>query len=553
MILVGAKAAKPIAKDLGKHRNHAIREVDAVSARYRFAIQFAFRRHVVRHVRDMNAHAPTVLYALHLDGIVEVASIVGINGEDEAAAKILAVLKLLAVNFGGKGLRLTEHLRRKLTGKAILSDDREYIDSRTARGPEHLDDMALRVDVARRPGIQSRDNFVSDVRKKRWRWPRNVKVVDKARVISDDEVKVSGFLEGAYDRVVCPLEDSNNTTLAARRCFRLAEFPFKLGSLRNQTGHNAIAVHSRESVFTANVEILLACLLTENMRRAGRMELDRSCNQISISREDIAILANPGDFAAELHFPEQLAQLRPLLNGQTQGLRDLNLVESPFTEKSYNPRAQFVLSALTRRFFFAGHVCFSRRWSLLRKKMLAPLNFRFHLHAGMSALKSPRGFTIIELLVVVAIIGVLMSLLFPAVQGALDAAKKAQAKNDVTQIATAIVAFDMEYGRMPSTNSAPEQLTGGLLNALVGSNDTINPRKIVFIEVLNFKRGKGGILNGIFVDPWAKPYYSAFDIDYDNQVGVSTNGQTTANSTIMKKVGVWNNNTNNRQQVRSWD
>jgi prepilin-type N-terminal cleavage/methylation domain-containing protein len=175
------------------------------------------------------------------------------------------------------------------------------------------------------------------------------------------------------------------------------------------------------------------------------------------------------------------------------------------------------------------------------------------ISSGMSALKSPRGFTIIELLVVVAIIGVLMSLLFPAVQGALDAAKKAQAKNDVTQIATAIAAFDMEYGRMPSTNSAPEEITGGVLNALIGSNDTMNPRKIVFIEVLNFKRGKGGILNGKFVDPWANPYYLAVDTDYDNQVGVSTNGLTTANSTIMKKVGVWNNNTNKRQQARSWD
>jgi prepilin-type N-terminal cleavage/methylation domain-containing protein len=171
----------------------------------------------------------------------------------------------------------------------------------------------------------------------------------------------------------------------------------------------------------------------------------------------------------------------------------------------------------------------------------------------MGAVKSSRGFTLIELLVVAGLILILMGLLFPAVQGAIDAAKKAQAKNDVTQIATAIVAFDTEYGRLPSANSAPEEVTGGLLSALMGTNDTLNPRKIVFLEVLNYKRGKGGILGGRFVDPWANPYYLALDTDYDNQVGVSTNGQTSANSTIMKKVGVWNSNTNSRQQVRSWD
>ena len=171
----------------------------------------------------------------------------------------------------------------------------------------------------------------------------------------------------------------------------------------------------------------------------------------------------------------------------------------------------------------------------------------------MRALKSPQGFTIAELMVVVAIIVILMSLLFPAVQGALEAAKKAQAKNDVTQIATAIVAYDTEYGRLPSLNPAPQQLTGDILNALIASNDTLNPRKITFLEVLNYKRGKGGILDGVFVDPWAKPYYIALDSDYDNRVGVSTDGTTTENSSIVKKVGVWNGNTNMRQQVRSWD
>jgi prepilin-type N-terminal cleavage/methylation domain-containing protein len=186
--------------------------------------------------------------------------------------------------------------------------------------------------------------------------------------------------------------------------------------------------------------------------------------------------------------------------------------------------------------------------------MLAPVGIQFHLaNVAMPALKSPPGFTIIELLVVVAVIGVLMSLLFPAVQGALDSAKKAQAKNDAMQIATAIVAYDTEYGRLPDTNS-PQTVSGNVLGALTGSNTTLNPRKIIFLEVLNYKKGKGGIdSGGKFVDPWAKPYYVALDGDYDNQIGVSTNGSASTNATIMKKVGVWNENTNSRQQVRSWD
>ena len=146
-----------------------------------------------------------------------------------------------------------------------------------------------------------------------------------------------------------------------------------------------------------------------------------------------------------------------------------------------------------------------------------------------------------------------MSLLFPAVQGAFDAAKKAQAKNDAMQIATAIVAYDTEYGRLQDTNS-PQTVSGNVLGALTGSNTTLNPRKIVFLEVLNYKKGKGGIdATGRFVDPWAHPYYVALDGDYDNRVGVSTNGAATSDATIMKKVGVWNTNANSRQRVRSWD
>jgi prepilin-type N-terminal cleavage/methylation domain-containing protein len=58
-------------------------------------------------------------------------------------------------------------------------------------------------------------------------------------------------------------------------------------------------------------------------------------------------------------------------------------------------------------------------------------------------------FTLIELLVVIAIIAALLGLAFPVFQGVLDRAKKVQAKNDVTQIVTAVNAFYTEYGKYP--------------------------------------------------------------------------------------------------------
>ncbi len=60
-----------------------------------------------------------------------------------------------------------------------------------------------------------------------------------------------------------------------------------------------------------------------------------------------------------------------------------------------------------------------------------------------------RGFTLIELLVVITIIVILMGLLFPAFRGVQDQAKKTQAKNDLTQIVTAVNAFYTEYGKYP--------------------------------------------------------------------------------------------------------
>jgi prepilin-type N-terminal cleavage/methylation domain-containing protein len=59
---------------------------------------------------------------------------------------------------------------------------------------------------------------------------------------------------------------------------------------------------------------------------------------------------------------------------------------------------------------------------------------------------SGSGFTLIELLVVIAIIAVLIALLLPAVQRAREAARDSAAKNDLTQIGKAQIAFHNTAG-----------------------------------------------------------------------------------------------------------
>ena len=66
------------------------------------------------------------------------------------------------------------------------------------------------------------------------------------------------------------------------------------------------------------------------------------------------------------------------------------------------------------------------------------------------AAKKRNGFTLVELLVVIMIIGVLVSLLLPAVQGAREAARLSHCRNNLKQLGLAMLQHEEAFGRFPS-------------------------------------------------------------------------------------------------------
>ena len=97
------------------------------------------------------------------------------------------------------------------------------------------------------------------------------------------------------------------------------------------------------------------------------------------------------------------------------------------------------------------------------------------------------GFTLIEILVVIAIIALIMSLVGPRVLNYLGESKVKAAKIQIQSFGSALDLFNLDTGRYPTTGEG--------LTALVQSPGTIPSWNGPYL--------KGGVVPN---DPWGKPY-----------------------------------------------
>ena len=103
--------------------------------------------------------------------------------------------------------------------------------------------------------------------------------------------------------------------------------------------------------------------------------------------------------------------------------------------------------------------------------------------------RAQRGFTLIEIMVVVIILGVLGALVLPNVMSRPDHAKFTAARADIQSISTALEIYRLDNGRYPTTDQG--------LEALV-RRPTVAP--------LPRQWNAQGYLKNQALDPWGMPY-----------------------------------------------
>lgn len=134
------------------------------------------------------------------------------------------------------------------------------------------------------------------------------------------------------------------------------------------------------------------------------------------------------------------------------------------------------------------------------------------------------GFTLIEIMVVIVILGILASLIVPRIMSRPEEAKIVKARQDIRALESALELYKLDNGIYPTTDQ-------GLMALVKKPTSTPVPS--------NWK--SGGYVKDLPMDPWNKPYqylnpgaHGEIDI-----FSYGPSGQTSTTGTQSTMIGNW--------------
>lgn len=160
-----------------------------------------------------------------------------------------------------------------------------------------------------------------------------------------------------------------------------------------------------------------------------------------------------------------------------------------------------------------------------------------HLESPASpGFRSRAGFTLVEMLVVVAVIAILAAILIPTVGGARKTALRRKAELECNSIKTAVEQFFADFKYMPwgdpddakarvgddQWTQTPDEHKNAM--ALLRGE---NKLRKAYLEI-STRDAKGSSSSeedeGIFYDPWKNPYHIGMDRNLDQQIDYTYGG-----------------------------